>query len=187
LPASISAGFHGAGVAALPAVDIGQALGIARDHADHRVVLVFLGQVHGRHDADPVLVPAAGHVRLGAAYKNAFVVAAGDMHEHVRVSLLVRTLGAIAFRVGHGGGNQNVFALGFFQPVHIALVILGAVFLVDVIGDRMQHGNGVEAGAALETGAGDLAHAPLHLVFHHQIRGRFDDMQKAVHLGVDQR
>ena len=182
-----AAAFHGAGVAALATVDIGDALGVAGNHADHGVVLVVLAQVHGRHHADPVLVPAAGHVRLDATHEDAVVVASGHMQEHVLVTLFERPLAAVALGVGHAGGDQHVAALRFLEESQIALVVTGAVLFIDVPGDRVQHAERVQAGAALEAGAGELAQAPLHAVFHHQVLGRLRHVQKAVHGGVDQR
>ena len=105
-----------------------------------------------------------------AFHVDALVGAAGHAHEHVRVALLSRALAAVAFGVGHAGGDQDVLALRFTEKIQETMVILGAVFFVDFVGDRMQDTDGVQARAALKTGAGNLAHAALHLVLFHQVR-----------------
>ena len=108
------------------------------------------------------------------------------MQEQVRVILLVGALATVALRVGHSGADDDVIALGVTHELEVALVVAGAVGLVDIVRDRVQHTDGVEPGAALKAGPGDLPHSALHAVFHHQVFGRTHDMQESVDGRINQ-
>ena len=90
--AGVDVAVHGAGVAGLAAVDVGDAGRVDRQGADDGVVLVRRPEAHRRHHDQPVRIDAAGLVRLGAADVEALVVAARDVHEEIRVGLLVGRL-----------------------------------------------------------------------------------------------
>ena len=81
----------------------------------------------------------------------------------------MRAFAAISFRVGHARADDHIVALRLAHEGEVSLVILGAVLLVDVPGDGVQHADGVQPGAALKTGAGNLPQTPLHTVFQHQV------------------
>ena len=87
----------------------------------------------------------------------------------IGVGLLARPLRAVALGVGHAGAEDDIVGLGLLQEREIAPVIGRAVRLVDIVGDRMQHAEAIETGAALEAGPGDLPHPALHPILHHQI------------------
>src|SRR3546814_1934299 len=84
------------------------------------------------------------------------------MQEHVGVGLFVRALRAVALGVGHARAEDDVVALRVAHELQVALVIGRATLRIDIEGDRMEHTDRVEPGAALEAGAGELAHATLH-------------------------
>ena len=93
-------------------------------------------------------------MRLGAGDVQALLIAVYHPHEHVLVGLLMGRLAAIALGVRHAGGDDQVVALQALQQLQEAAVVLGAVGLVDVIGERVHDRDAVEAGTALEAGAG---------------------------------
>jgi len=62
-----------------------------------------------------------------------------------------------------------------------------AVLLVNIEGDGVEYTYRVEAGTALKAGSCQLPHSALHAVFHYEIVRRFDYVQKAIHLGINER
>ena len=121
-------------------------------------------------------------MHLGAGNINAFVVALDHAQEEVGIALLVRRLGAVALRVGHGAADDDIGGLRAPQEGEKALVVVGAVFGVDVEGDRMAGADGVEPDAALEAGAGAPAEFALHLMLGDEIVRRGRHVQEAVGL-----
>ena len=94
---------------------------------------------------------------LGAAHDDAVVALLDDVQVQVGVGLLVGREAAVALGVGHGAVGDEVVLLQVLDVVAEALVILGALGLVDLVGDRVEGVDGVHAHAALEAGAGLLA------------------------------
>ena len=119
-------------------------------------------------------------MHLGAGDGDAFVVALDHVQEQVEVGLLVRRLGAVAFRVGHGAADDDVGRLRALEEGKEALVVIGAALGIDVEGHRMAGADGVQADAALEAGAGAPAELALHLVFGDELVRRGRHMQEAV-------
>ena len=110
------AGIHRAAVddarvVGLPADDVGETGRIDAHRADHRPVAIGLGHAHGRHEDQPVRIDRAGLVHLGAGDVNAFVVALDHMQEQIGIALLVRRLGAVALRIGHGAADHDIGGL----------------------------------------------------------------------------
>ena len=110
-------------------------------------------------------------MHLGAGDVDALVVALGHVQEQVGVALLVRRLGAVALRIGHGAADDDVGRLRALEEGEEALVIVGALLGVDVEGHRMAGADGVEPDAALEAGAGAPPELALHLVLGDELGG----------------
>ena len=174
--------FECACVTRLTAIDVGQTGCCCRDHANDGVVLIALKHVHGGHDANPVRVETTRHVSLGTLDVEPRIGAARDVHEEVWIRLLAGAFAAITLGICHTGTDNQVVGLCFLQEVDVALVIGRAVLLIDIVGNREQHAQGVEPSTALKTGTGELAHAPLHLIFLDQIFSRFGYVEEAVNL-----
>ena len=173
--------FGAAGVAGLPAVDVGDALGVHGDRTDDGVVLVGGLQPHRRHHDQPVRIQAAGLVRLGATDIDAFGSTTHDMKEEVRIGLLRRRSAAIALHVGHRTANDHVCALHARQELLEPRVVVGPALLVQIVCHRVQRVERIHADAALEARARQLPKTALHLVLHDEIAGARGDMEEAVY------
>ena len=160
---------HGPQVRGLPPVDVGDARGVDRDRGHDRVVRLVAAQRHRRHEHDPVAVPATGHVCLGATQVQPVLGAAGDVDVQVLVGLLGRSLAPVALDVGHPTGEHEVAALELGQEGDEPVVVVRAVLLVEVVGDRVQGGHGVQSDAPLEARPGALAEFTLHAVLGPQV------------------
>ena len=119
---------------------------------------------------------------LGTLDVESLIGAPGDVHEEVRVCLITWTLATITLWICHTGADNQVVGLRFLKEIDVALVIGRAVLLIDIVGNREQHAQGVEPSTALKAGAGKLAHAPLHLIFLDQVFSRFGYVEEAVNL-----
>ena len=157
-----------AGVVGLAADDIGQARRIDAHRADHRPVAVGLGHAHGRHENQPMRIDRAGLVHLRAGDIDAFVVAPRHVQEQVDIALLMRRLGAVALRIGHGAADDDIGGLRALEEGEKAPVIIGAVLGVDIEGHGMAGADGIEPDAALKAGAGAAAEFALHLMLGDQ-------------------
>lgn len=82
------AAFGAAGVAGLPAVDVGDSLGVDRYRANDGIILVRSVQPHCRHHDQPMRVETAGLVSLRSADINSFRRPAGGVDEQVWIRLL---------------------------------------------------------------------------------------------------
>ena len=182
LPTSRSTLFELARVAALAAVDVVDALGVGRAAEADGEVLVALAHGDGGHDDDLVRVAGAGLVRLGAAHDDAVVALLDDVHVYVGVGLLVRRQRAVALGVGHGAVGDDVVVLEVLHVLLEALVVVRALGLVGLVGDRVQRVDGVHADAALEARAGLLAQQALHLDLLGEVLGGLVDVGEPVDL-----
>ena len=88
---------------------------IDRNRTAHRIVGVSLRHVAARHHQQFVHVRRARHDRLRASQDDAIAAAAGDVHVCVRGRLSGRTLGPIAFRVGHRDADRQIIGPGLLQ------------------------------------------------------------------------
>ena len=116
-----------AGVVGLAADDVSQPRRIDAHRADHRPVAVGFGHAHGRHEDQPMRIDRAGLVHLGARDVDAFVVAPHHMQEQIGIALLMRRLGTVAFRIGHGAADDDIRRLRALEESEKAPVIIGAV------------------------------------------------------------
>ncbi len=123
-------------------------------------------------------------MRLGAFDIEARFSSSSDVHKEVGVCLVTRAFTAITLWISHTGADNQVVGLRFLQEVNVALVVGRTVLLIDVVGNREQYAQGIEPSTALEAGSSKLPHAPLHLIFLHQVLSRFGDVEEAVDLLV---
>ena len=75
------------------------------------------------------------------------------MHEEVILPDL--TFAAITLWICHTGADNQVVGLRFLQEIDVALVIGRTVLLIDIVGNRKQHAQGIEPSTALEACASD--------------------------------
>ncbi len=146
------------------------------------VIALVLAHGGGGHDQDLVGVEGAGLVGLGPAHHDAVRLALHHVHEHVRVGLLGRAQAAVALDVGHGPVHHHVLLLDEAEVVLEPVVVVGAVRLVALVGDRVQGVEAVHAHAALEAGGGPPAQQALHEYLVHQVVRALVDVGEAADL-----
>ena len=171
-----------AGIAALAAVDQGDAVRVGRDRKGDGIVLVALAHGDGRHDQHLVGVDEAGLVCLRAGDVNAVGGALHDMQEQVGVGLLGGGLGTVALDVGHRAVDRKVLFLHAGEELDEILMVLGAAGFVSLICSREHRVHRVHAHAALEACGGLLAEQALHLDLLDQVVGGLVHMGEAVDL-----
>jgi hypothetical protein len=174
------AALHAAGVAGLPAVDVGDPRGVHGHGADDRVVLVGLAEAHRRHDEQPVRIYAPRLVGLGPLQVHALGRAPAHVHEEVGIGLLVGRLAPVALHVGHRAADHEAPLLHRRDESDEARVVGRAVLPVDLEGDRVERVDRIHADTALEAGARELAEPALHLVLEHQVVGAAGHVQEPV-------
>mmetsp|Transcript_99306 Transcript_99306/g.286559 ORF Transcript_99306/g.286559 Transcript_99306/m.286559 type:complete len:385 (-) Transcript_99306:481-1635(-) len=176
------AALHGPQVAALPAIDVREALGVHRNGARDGEGLLRGLQALPRHDEHPMRVQRACLVHLASAENDRAVgLPRLHVHKHVRVILLARADGAVALRVGHRAPEDVVLALAHGHEGAEALVVLRAMLLVDVVGRAPDRVGGVHADAPLKARASPAAELPLHKALLHEVLRRLRDVQEAAH------
>mmetsp|Transcript_99307 Transcript_99307/g.286565 ORF Transcript_99307/g.286565 Transcript_99307/m.286565 type:complete len:436 (-) Transcript_99307:304-1611(-) len=176
------AALHGAEVAALATVDVGQPLGIHRHRARDGEGLLRGLEALPRHDDHPVRVQGPGLMHLAAAeHHGAIRLPRMYVHEHVWVLLLARAHRAVALRIGHRAAQDPILALAHGQERSEALVVLRAMLLVDVVGRAPDRVGGVHADAPLKARASPAAELPLHKALLHEVLRRLRDVQEAAH------
>ena len=172
--------FERAPIAALAAIDVGDARVIDRDRGAHRVVAIGFYEPHRRHHQQPVRVDAAGLMQLCAAHHHAVGASLDDSQEHVFLLLLVRGLAAIALGIRHRAADHEVLSLHVLHEFVEALVIVAARRAIDIEGHRIQGVDRVHPDAALEAGAGALPEPTLHAVLEHHVVHVLGHLQEAV-------
>ncbi len=175
------AAFHRTRVAGLAAVDVGDALGVDGNGTDDRIVFIIFGQPHRRHHYQPVRIQTAGLMCFCTRNINAFGRAFNDVHEHVRVRLLVRCKAAVAFDIGHRSADHKVEPLHLGDEFFQVLVIDGVVLFVDLECYRIKRVECVHPNASLKTRSGQLAEPTLHFVLQHYVVPVHRYMQETVY------
>ena len=123
---------------------------------------------------------------FGTAYDDTIGTAFDDVEIQIRVILGMRSLAAVAFRVGHGAIDGKVVLLYPGEEFLEVFMVMSAVFLVDFIG-RGEHGVGrIHADAALEAGRCLLAEETLHPDFVDEVLGALVDVGETVDLFTGQ-
>mmetsp|Transcript_64485 Transcript_64485/g.135313 ORF Transcript_64485/g.135313 Transcript_64485/m.135313 type:complete len:227 (+) Transcript_64485:729-1409(+) len=136
------AALHGSKIAALPAVDVSDALSIHRNGARNSEVLLLRVESLSGHDDHPMGVQDAGLVQLAAPKNQGSVrLSAVDMDVDVLLLLVHAILSSVALGICHGATQDKIFALGHRDELLEALMVLGAVLLIDVVGGA-PHGVG---------------------------------------------
>ena len=59
-------------------------------------------------------------------------------------------------------------------------MVLGAVGLIDLVGDREQRVEGIHANASLKAGSRELPEPPLHPILHHHVFGTLRHVKEAI-------
>ena len=119
-----------------------------------------------------------GHMQLGAPDNHAVIAAFDNMDVLIRIGLIGRCFGSVAFGVGHGADHHQIFILNVGEPFFKAFKIIRAVFLVDFIGHRINGVDPVKSDTTLKTRAGFLPENPQQFDFFDQIFDVLMDMGK---------
>ena len=172
--------FQLAGIAALAAHDQEQAGRVQGYGEGYGVILILGPHGDGGHHDDLVGIQDAGLVRLGAADHDAVGTALHHMQEQIGILLSVRCLTAVALGIGHGAVDGQIVPLTVYHKLLEVFVIVGAVFLIHLIGSGEYSIEGVHTHAALEAGGGHLAAQALHLHLVAQIVSGLMDMGETV-------
>ena len=173
-------------IAGLAADNHENAFGIGRTAEGNSVILIGFPHGDGRHDDDFVGVDEACLMGFGTAYDDTIGTAFDDVEIQIRVILGMRSLAAVAFRVGHGAIDGKVVLLYPGEEFLEVFMVMSAVFLVDFIGCG-EHGVGrIHADAALEAGRCLLAEETLHPDFVDEVLGALVDVGETVDLFTGQ-
>jgi hypothetical protein len=87
----------------------------------------------------------------------------------IRVCLVGWAPGSVSLGIGHGSHHHEVFVLNIGQPLFEPLKIVGTVFLVNLIGNRIGGIDTVVPYTPLEAGTRFLAEDPEELDFLDQV------------------
>ena len=168
-------------IAGLTADDHENAFGVGRAGEGNSVVFVVFAHGDRRHDDNFMGVDEARLMSFCAADDDAVGAAFYDVEVQIGIFLCVGSQAAVALRVGHGAVNCKVLRLHPFHEGHEVVMIVSAVFLVDII-RRGEYGvESVHAYAALEAGSRFLAEETLHFYFVHQVSRALMNVRKAVY------
>jgi len=119
-------------------------------------------------------------VTLGPSDYNTTFPFLHHAQKQIRVVLVARALAPVALGVGHSPITYQIIFLHIPQEIIKPSVIVGALFLINLISGAGQSVHGVHAHATLEAGPGLLPQQSLHLYFVYQVSGAAVNMGKPV-------
>ena len=106
---------------------------------------------------------------FGPTDHNPVVTSLHHVEIHVFVDLLMGGEGAVTFHIGDAGICSQIILLNVLEKFHEVVVILSAVFLIDVIGYNGQGRQAVQARAPLMACAYIITQFPVDLHPCHQV------------------
>ena len=109
-----------------------------------------------------------------------------ELYVHVRIRLIVGSLGAVTLRVRHGAVHHQVLVLDVGQELLEVLMIMRAVLLVHFVRGGEHRVERVHTHAPLEAAGRLLAQQTLHLHLVHQVLGGLMQMGKTVYFFTGQ-
>ena len=168
------------GIAGLSSIDHDDPFRVRGDGKGNRIGFVLLLHRLRGHDQMLVGVHRSGLVRLCAVDNDALVVLFHDAQIQIRIRLPGGRQAPIPLGIRHRAVHGQVVFLYIGHVVNKSLVILGAVFLIDLIGRGIDRVERVHAYASLEAGPCGLPHQPLHLHLLHQILSTLVKMAETV-------
>ena len=180
--AAVDVPFQPAVFVGLAAENVDDPRRVHGDGGGHGIVLVLGPQVGGGQDQHLMGIDHPRLVGLGPPDHDAVLPPLHNVDKEVRVGLLAGLLAAVALGVGHGPGHHDVGLLDILHILLQPLMVIRAVLLVDLVGGDVRGVQGVEAHAALETGAGLLPDHAHHLDLFHQVLGALVHVGEAVDL-----
>ena len=126
-------------------------------------------------------------MRLGAADYYTVSLLLHNPQEHVLVNLFVRGERPVAFHVCHACIAREVILLHVLQEFHEPRIILGLIFLVNVIGDDGKGRKAVKARAPLVACADIVGNLPVYLDPRYEIFNARRRKGETAYRLVDQR
>ena len=111
----------------------------------------------------------AGEVSLGSAHDYSVFSLFHHVHKYVRILLVVGVFAPVSLGIGHGADRDKVIILDVLDELFKSLVVVRAVFLVDLISDDISGVQRVHAGASLDAASRLLIERAQHLHLRYKI------------------